>query len=71
MIKTKTLRVRCTETEHLMLMNIAAAEAVNKSEALRHVIREQARRLGFWPPALQQQNKEKKYDEEKTFEETG
>ena len=68
MLKNKTLRARCTETEHLMLLNIAAVEALNQSEALRYVIREHARRFGFWPPI--QKNTERDNEEEQTFEAT-
>ena len=50
MHKTKTWTVRCTPMERLALEMLAQREDRKRSEMLREIVRDAAKRHGLWPP---------------------
>ena len=50
MKRGEILRARCTKREKSVLHAIAAAEALGLSEALRLLVRTEAKRRGLWDP---------------------
>jgi hypothetical protein len=50
MLRKQMLVARCSTAEKGALQEIARLERRNLSEQLRELVREEARRRGFWPP---------------------